>query len=235
MENCPQCNTQLGEGAKSCAACGWTRSKSKIWIILGSIFGVLALLCCAGMAWIGAKGMKVAEVVQTKGTVVQLKRLKVQVLSWSAKNDGLPDDLTVVMSEAVDVELDQETRDASAKVNVQTAEGNMDMWQTAIQYTKNEDGSFELRSAGADQAFNTEDDFVEAVAASETLAAAKDDLRVHMKELVEAMKAVMEDEFGVEIPDQPSGGSGVTEPEAPDGDGPDDAPVETPAEPEGDK
>jgi len=100
---CPQCGTGLGEGARGCAACGWTSSRKTLWIVLGSIFGFLLLVCCGGVTFVGMRTKAAIEKVQKDLVPVGVLMNRIQVLNWAKKHGSLPADLGKAMEEPVEI------------------------------------------------------------------------------------------------------------------------------------
>ncbi|MCK6482245.1 MAG: hypothetical protein L6R43_19500, partial [Planctomycetes bacterium] len=182
---CPQCGSQLGEGAKGCAACGWTSSRKTLWIVLGSIFGVLFLLCCGGATWVFFKAKKAVEIAQEKATPITVCYHRVSVINYAKARGKLPESLAEAAKETLVIEKDKGEDGSSGTVKIDMKSGGQDAdtWQRPLRYTKNDgDGSFEVRSAGPDGVFDNADDIVERGNLSDDLEAAKKDFERKAKE-----------------------------------------------------
>ncbi len=178
---CPQCGAALGEGASGCAACGWSSSRKTLWIVLGSVFALLCILCCGGFAFIGMKFKKAAEEMQEKGTPAILAYHRLSVLNYAKKRGSLPDTLAKAAEEKL--VLEDHAADGAAggaagdpgdpadpgdpplprgktsiKFRMQENGLDLDSWQRPLRYAPGEAGVYEIRSAGPDGNFDTGDD-----------------------------------------------------------------------------
>ena len=188
---CPQCGTEIGPEAKACTACGWTKSRRTLWITLGCIFGGLFLICC-GIGTVLV--LRVKRIAEEGVPPMHVLLLRVQVVNY-AKNHGgvLPDTLDKAAAEPL-----KDDSGGDVKFEIKGGRNNdvlTDMWDTVIRYTRNPDGSFEVRSAGKDKAFDNADDFFEKGRADEDLAALK---KVFQTRAEEQVKKALGD-FGVEV------------------------------------
>ncbi len=153
---CPQCGSELGEGAKSCAGCGWTKSRRTLWIVLGCILGFLFLVCCGAGTWFFLKMKKVGEAMVAEMVPIQLEVLHAQVVNYAKKHGKPP----ATLEEAAAEELVGD-KGEKVKIQFQNNQKTVDMWQRPIRYSPKPDRSFELRSAGLDGQFDNADDVVE--------------------------------------------------------------------------
>lgn len=169
---CPQCNAELGEGAKACAACGWAASKKKIWVILGIVFGVLFLICCGIGTWFMFKMKGIAESMAKDMVPIQALVLRAQVAQYAQKHGKAPATLEEAAAEPL-----QGAKGEKIEIKVESNGMAADMWQRPFRFQANPDRSFEIRSAGVDGTFDNADDVVE----KGTL---DDDVRALEKEIV---------------------------------------------------
>ena len=154
--NCPQCGTGLGEGAGTCAACGWKKSNRTVWIVLGAVVGGLCLICCGIGTWFvfkiqGIVAAKAGEIVPIQALV-----LRAQVVNFAKKHGKPPATLAEAQTEPfVNAEGEE--------VKVEFVEGDsvIDVWARPFRLTMAEDRTFEVRSAGVDGTFDNADDVVE--------------------------------------------------------------------------
>jgi hypothetical protein len=153
---CPQCNTELGEGAKACATCGWSASKKTLWIVLGSIAAFIFLVCCGLGTWGYMKAKKVVEAVQGDITPLQIKLLHAQVANYAQKKGRAPATLEEAAAEPLVGKSGEKVQ-----INMQSNNKAADMYGHAIRFTQNPDRSFEVRSAGKDGTFDNGDDVFE--------------------------------------------------------------------------
>ena len=213
--NCPQCNSNLGEGAKACAACGWSSSRKTLWLVLGISAGALFLLCCGVGTWFF---FSMKAVVEKELPGLQVVILKAQVVNYAQKHGKAPENLAQATSEPVLIK-----KGTNSSSTFQANDGP-DMWGTHHRLTVNADRSFEVRSAGPDKTFDNEDD----IAATGTL---DDDLQLLVRDIEvksEEMGKAFVRQFGVD-PDMNKPGSGtVVKPEP-------SAPAPAPGEPEAPK
>lgn len=174
---CPQCGAALGEGASGCAACGWSSSRRTLWIVLGSVFALLCILCCGGFAFIGMKFKKAAEEMQEKATPAILAYHRLSVLNYAKKRGSLPDTLAKAAEERLVLEDhaaggaagdpgdpadpgDPPLPRGKTSIKFQMQENGLDLdsWRRPLRYAPGEAGVYEIRSAGPDGAFDTADD-----------------------------------------------------------------------------
>jgi hypothetical protein len=147
--NCPACNASVDDSAKTCAACGWKKSGSSIWIWILAIVGVLGLACAGFLTW----GYFKVRGVMADATPMMLHTYRYQVVVHAKANRGI---LPKVLAEAVTPGQGAPgTPTVTAKGN---SGSNLDGWMNPVRYTPNEDGTFEIRSAGADATMDTADD-----------------------------------------------------------------------------
>lgn len=178
---CPQCGAQLGEGAKGCGACGWSSSRKTLWIVLGSIFGLLLLVCCGVGTWFFIKAKAVAEKFQARLTPELVFFSRVQVVNYAKKRGSLPPDLQAAWEEPL-----PELRDRDGdriEVKVEAKDRARDVWGRDLRYTTEEDGAFEVRSAGPDGTFDNGDDLVEKGRADEDLDALLTELKARWERI----------------------------------------------------
>jgi len=102
--NCPQGTASLGEGAKGCTSCGWAASKKTLWIVLGSILGVVFLACCGVGTWGFLRFKAAAEAIQDSSTPVVVYYHRVAVLNYARKRGSLPVTLAQAAEEPLQVE-----------------------------------------------------------------------------------------------------------------------------------
>jgi hypothetical protein len=185
--NCPQCGTGLGAGAKACASCGWSAGRKTLWIVLGCIAGFFFLVCCGFGTWIFMTVRNIGTYAEEAfgREIPFIARL--QVVNWAAAHEGkLPESLVRAAEEPI--------RGAGGKtirIEAGESQGFHDIWGTALRYVPAPDGSFEVRSAGPDRAFDNGDDLVEKGSASEPLAPLKKELKSRfVKHMDEVMKRV---------------------------------------------
>jgi hypothetical protein len=156
---CPQCGAQVGEGAKSCAACGWSSSRRTLWIVLGCVFGFLFLLCCGGGALVVSWGNKFGKQVQGTVAQIQVKVHRAQVVAFAKKEGRLPKDLAE--SAKAGFKVRQRNRPGRPPIHVDTGTNTSDTWGNPLTYRPAADGTFEIRSSGPDGKVDTADDVVE--------------------------------------------------------------------------
>ncbi len=179
---CPQCGTGLGEGARGCAACGWTSSRKTLWIVLGCIFGGLLLVCCG----VGTLFFFRARTALESRNPPLVFLARVQVLQYGKKHGSLPESLEKAWEEPIDVRQEHGG-------NIRTEEGGAasDTWGNHLRYSPGKDGSYEVRSAGPDGQFDNADDIVEKGNLSDDLEAMKKEAEVRFEKIREAfMKAL---------------------------------------------
>lgn len=174
---CPQCGTGLGEGARGCAACGWTASRKTLWIVLGCIFGGLFLLCCGGSVLFGLRAKKAVESVNPP--LVFLAR--VQVLQYAKKHGSLPETLEQAWEDPIEVKQEK-----GGTIRIGDGDVPTDTWGNAFRYTPNKDGTYEVRGAGPDGQFDGADDIVEKGSTSDDLDAMRKEIEVRFEQVGEA-------------------------------------------------
>ena len=200
--NCPQCNSDLAEGAKACAACGWSSSRKTLWLVLGISAGALFLLCCGVGTWFF---FSMKAVVEKELPGLQVAILKAQVVNYAQKHGKAPESLAQATTEPVLIKKGE-----NSSATFQTNDGP-DLWGTQHRLTVNPDRTFEVRSAGPDKAFDNEDDLVEKGSLDDDLQALVRAIEVRSEEMGKAFVR----QFGVD-PDQHKPGSGtVVKPEPP--------------------
>jgi hypothetical protein len=179
--NCPQCGTGLGEGAKACATCGWSKSRKTLWIVLGCVFGFFFLVCCAGGTFIYFKMKKVVEAVAGDLVPLQATILHAQVVNYARVKGKAPATLEEAASEPM-ISKDGEKVEIKFENNNKTA----DMWQRPFRFTMNADRSFEIRSAGVDGQFDNADDVFEKGTLDDDLQVLQNEIEVKAKRMGES-------------------------------------------------
>jgi len=154
--NCPQCGTGLGEGAKACATCGWTKSRKTLWIVLGCVFGFIFLVCCGVGTFLYFKVKKVVEAVQGDIVPLQLSVLHAQVVNYAKVKGRAPATLEEAASEPL-----VSQRGERVEIKFQNNDKTADMWGKPFRFAMNADRTFEIRSAGPDGQFDNADDHFE--------------------------------------------------------------------------
>lgn len=196
MNPCPQCGASLGEGATGCASCGWSSSRRKFWIILGSIVGVLALLCCGVVGYFVNMTRGIVADMQENGTPALLALYRLQVVREAVRSGALPKTLEEATRHPVETE-NGDTFDF--KIENEGQQGTpVDSWMHAVRYEPKEDGTFRILSAGPDGQFGNEDDLSIDGSASDDQEACFDLLESRVKEIAkkvtEGMPAFMRPE-----------------------------------------
>jgi len=199
--NCPQCNSSLGEGARACAACGWTASRKTLWLVLGISAGVLFLLCCGVGTWFF---FTIKKTVERELVPLQLAILRAQVVNYAQKHGKAPASLAEAASEPVSIKRGNST------TQFQTND-EPDLWGTRFRLTVEDGGKFEIRSAGPDGKFDNEDDMVET-------GALDDDLDAVVRAIEERTQRMGEEiirPFGIDPAKHRPGSGEVVRPEPP--------------------
>ena len=186
---CPQCGTQVGEGAKACAACGWTASRRTLWIVLGCICGFVFLVCCGAGTWFFMRARRAVEAMQGDIVPLQLAVSRAQVVNYTRIHGKPPATLEEASSEALVSEKGEKVR-----IQFQNNQKAADMWGTAFRFTLNADRSFEVRSAGPDGKFDGADDIVEKGRLDDDLAALQKELEARSMRMGEGFIR----EFGID-------------------------------------
>lgn len=186
---CPQCNTDLAQGAKGCAACGWKSSKKTLWIVLGCVAGFFVLLCCGIGTFFVLKVRKVAQSMQGEIVPIQLSVLHAQVVNYARIHGKAP----ATLEEAADAPLEGKNGE---KVNIrfQSGQKTADMWGHEFRYAPAADRTFEIRSAGPDGKFDTPDDLSEKGSLDDDLNALQKDVEQRGKQMGQTFLK----EFGVD-------------------------------------
>lgn len=187
---CPQCGVEAGEGATTCAACGWKKSGSTLWLVLGIVFGFLFLVCCGLGTWGIIKAKKAVEAMQDEIVPLQLSILHMQVVNYAKVHGKAPATLEEAAAEPM-VSKEGE----KIEIKFQNKGKTADFWQHPIRFTTAPDRSFEVRSAGPDGKFDNADDLVEKGTLDDDIAVLQKDVEAR----VEKMGKGFMKEFGVDV------------------------------------
>jgi hypothetical protein len=188
--NCPTCNAALGEGATACAACGWKKSGSKIWLWILVIVGALFLICAGIATW----GFFKVKGFMGDMTPVMLRGYKLQVLTHAKAHGGeLPASLAEVRG---GVTVPQ----GGGQMTVDGNDGQFrDGYMNPVRYTKNADGTFELRSGGPDGVMDNADDSVVAGSVKDSLKVVELEIQLETQRMARNVTVKMAGENNPEI------------------------------------
>ena len=190
---CPQCGAGLGEGARGCAACGWAASRKTLWIVLGSIFGLIFLVCCGAGTVVFFKAKKAGEIAMTRLAPEIVFIARVQVLNYAKKHGSLPENLAKAQEEPL-------TGKGGEEITFQNGNeiGANDGWGHLLRYSPAKDGTYEVRSSGPDGTMDNADDVVEKGALTDDLEALKVEAAGRVQKAVQDMQGDILKSFGVD-------------------------------------
>ncbi len=153
---CPQCGTEIGEGAKSCATCGWKASKKTLWIVLGCVAGFFLLVCCGIGTFAFLKMKKAVQGMQGDIVPIQLTVLHAQVSNYAQKKGKAPATLDEASAEPILSKSGERVHN-----DFENTARSGDAWGHPYRFVSRPDRTFEIRSAGPDGQYDNGDDVVE--------------------------------------------------------------------------